>query len=109
MTRTNEQIDPQVFDHLVSLAALDLDKEESEYLRRELNNQLAAIRELQAIQVDDQVAPAAHGVPYPPDRRQPLRADQHIRCENSHAILAQAPQVEENCLIVPDIPHTDLE
>lgn len=109
MSDSHDLIDADVFSHLVGLAALELDQEESEYLRRELNNQLAAIRELQAIQLDEQVPPAAHGVPYPPHVRQPLRPDQHITCENSAEIIAQAPQVDDNCIVMPQTPHTELE
>lgn len=109
MPKTEEQIDPQIFEHLVRLAALELEDEEGEYLRRELNNQLAAVHELEAIQLDDQVAPAAHGVPYPPERKQALRPDSHVPCENSAEIISQAPQIEDGCIIVPDIPHTTLE
>ena len=38
-----------IFNHLVDLAAFRLEAEEAEYLRRELNGQLEAIRELEAI------------------------------------------------------------
>ena len=41
-----EKITREMFDKLVSLAALELDEEESEYLRTELNHQLAAVKEL---------------------------------------------------------------
>ena len=35
----------EIFQHLVSLAALELTEQESEYLRRELNQQLQVIRD----------------------------------------------------------------
>ena len=101
-------IDPETFEHLVELAALELDPEEAEYLRRELNNQLAAIRELEAIPLDPDEEPTSHGVPYTPDISPPARDDQWIACPNPEEIIAQAPEVEEDYIVVPDIPHTDL-
>ncbi len=109
MPNHEEQITPQVFEHLVDLAALDLDEEEAEYLRRELNNQLSAIRELETIQLPDDLTSAAHGVPYPSERRQALRPDRHEPFGGSAEILALAPQLDEGCVIVPEIPHTTLE
>jgi aspartyl-tRNA(Asn)/glutamyl-tRNA(Gln) amidotransferase subunit C len=109
MPNQEEAITPQVFDHLVSLAALELDPQEAQYLRRELNQQLAAVRELEAIRLPDDLPLAAHGVPYPPERRQALRPDRHAPFGDSQAIVDLAPQVEDNSVVVPDIPHITLE
>jgi len=109
MPNQEEQITPEMFGHLVDLAALDLHADEAEYLHRELNSQLAAVRELEAIEIPDDLPLAAHGVPYPPERRQALRPDRHEPFADSAAILKLAPQADEGCLVVPDIPHTDLE
>ena len=57
MPEKEQAISPEVFDHLVQLAALELDEEQSEYLRRELNSQLSAVRELEAIQLDPETPP----------------------------------------------------
>jgi aspartyl-tRNA(Asn)/glutamyl-tRNA(Gln) amidotransferase subunit C len=103
-----EEISVELFDHLVDLAALALSVEEAEYLRRELNNQLAAIHTLESIPLPEGLEPAARGVPYPPERSQPLREDRIEECEQVEAILAQAPEVEDGYIIVPDIPHEDL-
>ena len=54
----SDPITPEIFAHLVDLAALELSPEEAEYLRRQLNNQLKAIHELEAIPLDE--APAGH-------------------------------------------------
>ncbi len=43
---TPDSITPEMFAKLVTLAALELTPEESEYLRTELNHQLAAVKEL---------------------------------------------------------------
>lgn len=104
-----EYIDSATFDHLVSLAALELDAEQAEYLRRELNHQLDAIRELEAIPLPDDLTITSHGVPYPPQTSQPPRADQPHPWAQPSAILDQAPRVEDDQIVVPDIPHTTLE
>ena len=39
-----EEITAEIFDHLVELAALELEAKEAEYLRAQLNSQLKAIR-----------------------------------------------------------------
>jgi len=109
MSNREEQITPQVFEHLVELAALELDAQEAEYLRHELNNQLEAVRELEAIHIPADLPPAAHGVPYPSQHRQALRPDRHDPFANRAALLALVPQMDEGCLVVPDIPHTTLE
>ncbi len=103
-----EEITPEVFDHLVELAALELDAEESDYLRRELNHQLAAIHILEGIELPEGVEPAARGVPYPAERSAPIREDLISDCEERNAILAQAPELEDGFIVVPEIPHEEL-
>ncbi len=105
----NDEISPELFEHLVSLAAFAFDPEEAEYLRRELNHQLKAVRQLEAVPLDADVPPAMHGVPYTDQTRPPLREDVWEPCDNPDEILAQAPQVEDGYIIVPDIPHTELD
>jgi aspartyl-tRNA(Asn)/glutamyl-tRNA(Gln) amidotransferase subunit C len=104
-----DPVTPQVFEHLVQLAALELSPQEAEYLRREMNGQLAAIRELEAIDLPDDLPITSHGVPYTPAISQPLREDQVRPSGQAEAILAQAPEVEDRYLVVPDIPRTELE
>ena len=105
----SEEITPELFTHLVDLAALELDPAEAEYLRRELNHQLASIHTLAAIPLPDEVEPAARGVPYPVETSALLREDIHLPDKNAKAILAQAPEVDEGYIIVPEIPHEELE
>jgi len=93
------EISAEVFDRLVELAALALEPEERDYLRRELNGQLRAIRALDAIDVDETLPITSHGVPYSDATRPGIRKD----------ILAQAPEVENRYLVVPDIPQEALE
>lgn len=102
-------ITPEIFDHLVQLAALELEPDEAEYLRREMNGQLRAIRELEAIQMPEGLLITSHGVPYTPATSQPLRPDRIQPCPEVEEILRQAPQVEDRFLVVPDIPRTELE
>ena len=102
-------VSPEVFEHLVQLAALELNPEEAEYLRREMNGQLTAIRELEAIQIPDGLPITSHGVPYTPEISQPLRQDRLQPSAQADDILAQAPEVDERYIVVPDIPRTELE
>jgi len=104
-----ELITRDVFDHLVSLAALELDESEAEYLRSQLNNQLQAIHELEAIPLEGGLETTSHGVPYPPEIRPGLRADTWEPYPDPGEILSQAPRLEDGYIVVPDIPHTDLE
>ena len=104
-----DQINPETFAHLVDLAALELDAAEAEYIRHQLNNQLKAIHELEAIPLDDSTRLTSHGVPYTPQISPALRQDEWLPCLDADAILAQAPETEDRYIVVPDIPHTTLE
>jgi aspartyl/glutamyl-tRNA(Asn/Gln) amidotransferase C subunit len=104
-----DEISPELFARLAELAALELDPRESEYLRSQLNGQLKAVAELERITVADDVPPAAHGVPFPPEIRAPLRSDEAIVDPAlAERILRQAPEADEGYFIVPDILHTQL-
>ena len=105
---TREEITPEIFAHLVHLAELELDPEETEYLRLQLNGQLRAIREMAAIEVNPSTPITSHGVPYPPAARPSLRDDVVIPCNDADAILGQAPEVDSRYVVVPDIPSMDL-
>lgn len=105
----NEKISAETFEHLVELAALALSEEEAVYLRRELNNQLNAIEELAAIPLDENLALTAHGVPYTAAISPVMRADTWQPSENPEEIIRQAPQTDFGLIVVPDIPHTDLD
>lgn len=104
----SDEITRDVFDHLVELAALYLDDEESEYIRGQLNQQLKAVNELVAIPLGDDVEASAHGVPYPAEISPEPRADEWQPYNNTDAILKQAPAVADRLIDVPDIPHTAL-
>jgi aspartyl-tRNA(Asn)/glutamyl-tRNA(Gln) amidotransferase subunit C len=103
-----EAITAAIFDHLVELAALELEPKEAEYLRAQLNSQLKAIRELEAIEVGPEVGITSHGVPYTPEISAVPREDSATPSDLADAILKQAPEVDGRYLVVPDIPHTDL-
>ena len=105
----SDQITQEVFSHLVELAALELDLQQADYIRQELNHQLKAIHELEAIPMEENVPIAAHGVPYTNQTRPPLRQDQWHAYDNPTGILEQVPQTEDGYIVVPDIPHTTLE
>ena len=101
----SEQISRETFDHLVDLAALELDEEQSEYLRKELNAQLDSIVQLTAIPIPEGTEASLHGIDYPIERSAIPREDEWLPYEDPDAILAQAPRTEGRFFVVPDIPH----
>ena len=103
-----DEITPDLFKHLVELAALALSPEESEYLRRELNNQLKAIHELQSIPVDPSTQIASHGVAYTKNSSPLIRDDIHIPYPEIEKLISGAPETDNNYIVVPDIPHQTL-
>jgi aspartyl/glutamyl-tRNA(Asn/Gln) amidotransferase C subunit len=105
----SDQITPEVFDHLVDLAALELSPDQAEYLRKQLNNQLKSIHELAAIPMDADVPISLHGVPYTAAESASPREDEWHAYEDVKDILSQAPQLEDGYIVVPDIPHTTLK
>ncbi len=111
MSEQNQKqpITQDLFDHLVGLASLELSQDEAEYLRQELNNQLKAIDELEAIPLSTETEITTHGVPYTTQITPDVRDDEWQACPNPEDILAQAPEVRDGYVVVPDIPHTDLD
>ncbi len=105
----SDSIDRETFDHLVGLAALELDRNQADYLLRELNNQLRAIRELAAIPLDESVPASLHGLTYTPGASPELREDIWVPHPNPTEIIEQAPDTRDGYIVVPDIPHTTLE
>jgi aspartyl/glutamyl-tRNA(Asn/Gln) amidotransferase C subunit len=104
-----DEISQDTFEHLVRLAALELEDQEAENIRRQLNLQLKSVHELQSIPVGEDIPPARHGVPFPPEISAPPRKDEWLPYPDADQILKQAPQTEERYFVVPEIPHTRLE
>ena len=104
-----EAITPEIFEHLVLLAAFELESKEADYLRAELNAQMSAIQELEAIEVEGDVEITSHGVPYAPAITPALRDDDVLDCPEADDIVAGSPHNEDRYIIVPDIPHEELE
>lgn len=104
----SEQITRAVFDHLVELAALELAEKEAEYIRGQLNNQLKAIHELEAIPLDESTPIASRGVPYTESTSPALRPDRVISHPEPARLLQGAPETEGGYIVVPEIPHQDL-
>jgi len=107
--KRSREITEEVFEHLVELASLELDAGEAEYLRRELNGQLRAIAQLEAIDLPEGLPATSHGVPYTEQTSPALREDRIEPCPDAEEILRQAPEVQERHIVVPDIPVTELE
>ena len=103
------EISVELFNHLVELAALEVTAQEAEHLRTQLNNQLKAIEELAAIPIPEGTPLAAHGVPYPIDRRAALRHDEPMVALEAKQILKGAPETDGGYFVVPEIPHEHLE
>ncbi len=103
-----DEITPELFEHLVELAALELDAAESEYLRKQLNNQLKAIRELEATPLDPSTPPASHGVSYTSATSAAIREDEIDSYPQPDRLIDGAPESEQGYVVVPDIPHQDL-
>jgi Asp-tRNA(Asn)/Glu-tRNA(Gln) amidotransferase C subunit len=70
---------------------------------------LKAIHELEAIPLEAGTLVTSHGVPYPPEITPALRSDEWQPYPRPEDILAQAPETEDGYIIVPEIPHTELE
>ncbi|MEJ2706616.1 MAG: aspartyl/glutamyl-tRNA amidotransferase subunit C [Anaerolineales bacterium] len=104
----SDEITPEIFDHMVDLAALELPPEESQYLRRQLNNQLKAIHELEIIPLVPDTQITSHGVPYTPHSTPPIREDEWRPYPHPEEILEQAPETEDGYVVVPEIPHEEL-
>lgn len=105
----SEEITVDIFNHMVNLAALELESGQADYLRKQLNAQLNSIHELAAIPLDEEVPISLHGVPYDEHNSAQPREDEWKPYPNPGEILAQAPQVDDKYIIVPDIPHTTLK
>jgi Asp-tRNA(Asn)/Glu-tRNA(Gln) amidotransferase C subunit len=105
----SDEITPDLFNHLVQLAALELNPEESGYLRREMNNQLRSIRELIAIPLDSDLPIESHGIAYSEVISAKSRLDDWLAYPAPEKLLAQAPETDQGYIIVPEIPHKDLE
>ena len=105
----SDLITKETFEHLVKLAELAMDDREAEYLRRELNNQLKAIKELEAIPLDDDIPISLHGVPYTAENSPALREDEWKPFENVEGIISQLPEEDDHYIVVPDIPHESLD
>lgn len=104
----SELISKETFDHLVDLAAFKLEPEEAAYLLQEMNNQLRAIHALETIPLDPDTPVTSHGIPYTPQITAPIRSDDWQPDAAAQAIIAQAPETEEQYIVVPEIPHTEL-
>ena len=97
---TTKRISPELFEKLVSLAALELTANESAYLFEEMNHQLASVEALSKIPLPEGVEPSLHGlVP----QGSPARLDQWQPFQNPGSIIALAPETEDGMIAVPDV------
>lgn len=101
-------IDPETFSHLVELASFEFEPDQADYLREQLNRQLKTIDELAAVPLEESLPMEIHGVPYPVERCQELRADESASFAGRDLLRDQFPKFEDGYVIVPDIPHQEL-
>jgi aspartyl/glutamyl-tRNA(Asn/Gln) amidotransferase C subunit len=104
-----DTLTPEIFYHLTQLAALELTAEESNYLLAQLNYQMKAIQELEAIPLEEDVSITSHGVPYTPEISPTSRKDEWLPYPDAEQVLDQAPETEEGYIVVPEIPHQELD
>ena len=104
-----DEITPELFNHLVELAALELSVDEGEYLRKQLNNQLKAIHELESIPLDPATPVASHGVPYTAETTPAIREDIVFPYLETARLLQGSPEIDGNYIVVPEIPHQTLK
>ena len=102
-------IDPETFSHLIELASFEFEPDQADYLRDQMNRQLKTIDELAAVPIDENVPTEIHGVPYPAENRLDLRDDKSSHFPDRDHLTAQFPQFEDGYVIVPDIPHQELD
>lgn len=95
-----EKITPELFEKLVELAQFALNPSEKDYLRQELNHQLAAVKELSEIPLDANISPTTHGLEV--EGAAP-RQDNWVAFANFQAIVALAPESEDGLIVVPDV------
>jgi aspartyl-tRNA(Asn)/glutamyl-tRNA(Gln) amidotransferase subunit C len=105
----SEEISPELFAHLVDLAALELKPEEGEYLRKQMNNQLKSINELVSIPLDADLVVASHGITYSPEISSKNRNDDWKAHPEPDKLLKQAPEIDDGYIVVPEIPHKELD
>lgn len=97
---TIKRINPELFDKLVGLAALELTAVESAYLYEEMNHQLASVEALIQIPLPDDTQPSLHGLD---PRGAPPREDVWQPFPSPAAIIALAPETEDGMISVPDV------
>lgn len=102
-------IDPETFSHLIELASFEFEPDQADYLRDQLNNQLRTIEELVAVPIDEDLTVEIHGVSYPQSLSQALREDTSSKFPDRNELTGQFPRFEDGYVIVPDIPHQDLD
>ncbi len=97
---TTKRISPELFEKLVSLAALELTAEESAYLFKEMNHQLASVEALSQIPLPEGVEPSLHGLE---PQGLPARDDRWQPFSDPETIIALAPETEDGMIAVPDV------
>ena len=88
----------QDVQRIAHLARLELSAAEAEAMRRQMNDILAMVDQMAAVDTAG-VEPLAH----PQEVTQPLRADVVTEADAREAFQAAAPQVEDGLYLVPKV------
>ncbi|KAF0133653.1 MAG: aspartyl-tRNA(Asn)/glutamyl-tRNA (Gln) amidotransferase subunit C [Candidatus Saganbacteria bacterium] len=85
-------------EHIARLARLGLTEQEKKLYGDQLSRILGHAEELNKLKTDN-VAPTTHAIPM----KNVFREDKAIPCEDTEAILRNAPAEESNMFLVPRI------
>jgi aspartyl-tRNA(Asn)/glutamyl-tRNA(Gln) amidotransferase subunit C len=102
-------INSETFAHLVELASFEFEPDQADYLLEQLNKQLKTIQELEAVPIDENITVEIHGVSYTQSLSQALREDTSLTFPDRDELIGQFPRFEDGYVIVPDIPHQELD
>jgi aspartyl/glutamyl-tRNA(Asn/Gln) amidotransferase C subunit len=97
---TTKRISTELFEKLVSLAALELTADESAYLFEEMNHQLTSVEALSKIPLPEGTEPSLHGLDC---LGSAPRLDEWQPFPNPKVIIALAPETENDMIVVPDV------
>jgi Asp-tRNA(Asn)/Glu-tRNA(Gln) amidotransferase C subunit len=70
---------------------------------------MVSIEVLESIPIEADIETAAHGVPYTAVNSPQPRADISHKDPHRDDLLAQAPELEDGYIVVPDISHQELD
>ncbi len=95
------QLTREDIDKVAYLSRLELSEEEKDKLTTHINRLLESFQELQALDTDD-VEPTSHTIPV----ANVFRKDEARPSLKPEDVIANAPQVDDSCFVVPRVVET---